>query len=280
MSELPKYRRETAKRSHNSIESECYFTSDLLAQKCINHLNSLRPLNHFDFIIEPSAGAGAFYKYLPAKSIAIDIEPRNLGILRANFLQYKCGFTGIGLIIGNPPFGVRGKIALEFLNKAMSIANIIAFILPRSFKKPDYFKKINKFFHLVDSFDCNDFIDLNGNKKSINCVFQIWEKREYERIDVIRDMEHKDLELRNISVSRISVEKLEKYKNYYDFAIKQVGEDLSVRLPSEIKSSSWWLIKVVNKEKFQKIDLSFVKNSNSIIQSISKKDIIEAYKKL
>ena len=36
-------------------------------------------------------------------------------------------------MVGNPPFGVRGAIALAFINRSLLFAEYVAFILPMSF---------------------------------------------------------------------------------------------------------------------------------------------------
>ena len=65
--------------------------------------------------IEPSAGTGSFYDVLPKVKIGIDIEPRRHEFIRRDFL--KMNWENIiprehRVIIGNPPFGRRGKKAV------------------------------------------------------------------------------------------------------------------------------------------------------------------------
>lgn len=53
------------------------------------------------------------------------------------------------VIVGNPPFGHRGKLALDFLNKSLNEAPIVAFILPNLFKRYSIQKRIDKRAKLV-----------------------------------------------------------------------------------------------------------------------------------
>lgn len=90
--------------------------------------------------MEPSAGEGCFINHLPrARRVALDILPPPDGhaeTRRADFLKWSPPPELADkrfAVIGNPPFGVRGALALEFLNRAALFADIIGFILPMTF---------------------------------------------------------------------------------------------------------------------------------------------------
>lgn len=134
--------------------------------------------------VEPSAGAGAFLPFVKEyRCLAFDIEPDNENIIQSDwFLIDKEIFNGFKTVVfGNPPFGVQGKMAIDFFNES-SFADYIAFILPRSFRKPSIQIKLNKNFHLVQEVILpeNSFL-FQGKDYDVNCVFQIWEKRNEER---------------------------------------------------------------------------------------------------
>jgi hypothetical protein len=65
------------------------------------------------------------------------------------------------------------------------MADIIAFILPRSFTKPSMFNAFEKHFHNVHSRDLkpNSFL-LNGKEYDVPCVFQIWIKKDTPRVEI------------------------------------------------------------------------------------------------
>ncbi|MCE8163746.1 MAG: hypothetical protein I3273_05795 [Candidatus Moeniiplasma glomeromycotorum] len=39
------------------------------------------------------------------------------------------------VVLGNPPFGKKGKLALNFVNKAAKYIDTIGFILPLTFRR-------------------------------------------------------------------------------------------------------------------------------------------------
>lgn len=86
-----------------------------------------------DLFLEPSAGNGSFLNYLN-NYVALDIAPEDARIKKQDFLSYTPSITNF-ITIGNPPFGKRSKLAIEFFNKASEMSNVIAFIVPVSFMK-------------------------------------------------------------------------------------------------------------------------------------------------
>ncbi len=81
--------------------------------------------------IEPSAGDGAFLNELPKnRRIGIDIEPRHDEVIKSDFLEWSPEIVGKYITIGGPPFGVRGKLAVKFMNYASKFSDVVAFILP------------------------------------------------------------------------------------------------------------------------------------------------------
>lgn len=75
---------------------------------------------------------------------------------------------------------------------------------------------------------------------------------------------------------------MDKAKQYYDFAIAQVGSNFKPKMTKDIHSGSYWFIKSnANRdliEIFTTLDYSFLDGMNTVFKSLSKKDIILAYK--
>ena len=95
------------------------------------------------------------------------------------------------IVIGNPPFGLRGNLALRFINHSNKFADIVAFILPPLFDsngKGVPMKRVNGYF-LVHSekLPPNSFHYPNGNSVNIATIFQIWSKIENMRPLKIRE---------------------------------------------------------------------------------------------
>jgi hypothetical protein len=134
--------------------------------------------------LEPSVGDGCFYDLLPKEQrIGIDIAPQRTDILQADYLQYKLPDEKI-IIIGNPPFGHRGVVALDFINHSRK-ADYVCFILPMFFesKGKGSIKYRVRGFNLIHSerLPKNSFYIPSEDKKNhkkvdVKCVFQIWSK--------------------------------------------------------------------------------------------------------
>lgn len=101
---------------------------------------------------EPSAGDGAFVRAVeelyPSASVrAFDIAPSSsplcdTAIGEQDFLNADIPYNANRIVIGNPPFGEQGRLCFQFVEKALDIAPTVCFILPPSFKKESYRKRI------------------------------------------------------------------------------------------------------------------------------------------
>jgi hypothetical protein len=118
-----------------------YYTKVSVASDCMNTFLSLYQEDYF--FCEPSVGAGAFYNILPNdKRIGFDIDPPSgVDCIKTDFLTVDIsGYinrekTNNIVTIGNPPFGKNASTAIKFMNKCSEFSKIIAFILPKTFKK-------------------------------------------------------------------------------------------------------------------------------------------------
>jgi hypothetical protein len=138
-------------------------------------------VNDYVFL-EPSAGNGSFYKLLPEnRKIGLDIEPKLDGIIKQDFFSWEPEINEKNKIIsvGNPPFGLRGNLALRFINRAAKFCDFVAFILPPLFDSDGKGNCMGRveMLNLIHSEKINtDFYYPNGEKIKINVVFQIWAK--------------------------------------------------------------------------------------------------------
>jgi len=130
--------------------------------------------------LEPSVGDGCFFDLLPeSRKIGIDISPVRGDVVKTDYLQYKLPDKKI-IVMGNPPFGHRGVIALNFINYSQK-AEYVCFILPMFFESSG--KGSAKYrvqgFNLIHSEKLpeNSFYVPGTNKTvDVKCVFQIWSK--------------------------------------------------------------------------------------------------------
>jgi len=163
-----------------------YFTKSSIASKCINKIFEYLPDKESFQWIEPSAGNGVFIKLLPIyfDIIAIDIDPKSDNIQKEDFLNWNPSSLDKKMIFfGNPPFGRQSSLAKSFIKHSSKYGDFIAFILPRSFVKPSMSRVFPLNFHCIfnEELEKNAF-EVNNKYYNVPCVFQIWEKKNVNRI--------------------------------------------------------------------------------------------------
>src|SRR4030042_5267722 len=173
-------------------EKDQYYTKSDVALKCLLTLKKVLSdlkINYKDYVfIEPSAGNGSFFKILPNKKIGIDIDPKTKGIIKKDYLKWEPKENNKYLVIGNPPFGLRGHLALQFINHSEKFADIVAFILTQLFNSDGKGapKKRVRNYKLAYSeiIPPNSFIYPNGEEIKIHTIFQVWTKINTENIKI------------------------------------------------------------------------------------------------
>ena len=169
----------------SSSEKDQFFTPLKTAEYCfqtsIKILKKYNDTIHNYCLIEPSAGNGIFFNLFPIdKRIGMDIEPMNNGIIKQDFLDWRPDNKNQKyIVIGNPPFGLRGQLALKFINHSFLFADYVCFILPQLFESDGKGvpRKRVKGFNLIHSESLNtDFENPNKQVIKIKCIFQIWSK--------------------------------------------------------------------------------------------------------
>jgi hypothetical protein len=165
---------------YSTKQKDQFFTPVETAETCFNIFCKLiknygEEVSEFKFI-EPSAGDGSFLKILPAGTIAMDIEPKHPGILEQDYLEWKPPVPNKYAVFGNPPFGLRGHLALRFINHSYEFADYVCFILPQLFESDGKGvpRKRVKGFNLIYSKKIEtSFYEPDGNELKINTIFQI-----------------------------------------------------------------------------------------------------------
>ena len=113
------------------IPLDKYYTEDALAKYCVEKTFEILG-SEWDRIIEPSAGAGAYLKYLPANTLAYDIAPEAPGIETADYREVQLPYMERSLVIGNPPFGRANKLSVQFVKQSLTHSPYISLIQPIS----------------------------------------------------------------------------------------------------------------------------------------------------
>ena len=160
-----------------------FYTIPSYSKKCINKVNELYDNDSWGLIVEPSAGNGSFYNQIESSNkIGIDIAPEIDGLVKQDFFTYQPPEnTKRILVIGNPPFGRVSSLAIQFFNHAAHWADVIAFIIPKTFRRISVQNRLNDSFHLMYDEDVPDKPCSFTPNMSVKCCFQIWKKIEKSR---------------------------------------------------------------------------------------------------
>ncbi len=157
-----------------------FYTKPETVLLCLQELKKLYFFENEDVIVEPSAGDGAFLSVLCLLTdfvVGYDINPKSKYILKQDFLKIEHPVKPINskmYVVGCPPFS--DELLHQFIQKSCKIADVIGFILPKTFKP------------VFDNFNHIKTIDLPDNsfriipedesvELSIPCEFQIWERK-------------------------------------------------------------------------------------------------------
>lgn len=185
---------------YNSTCKDQFFTSKEVAEKCWKtFLKEVKiPIEEYQFI-EPSAGDGSFMSILPKNTIGLDIEPRGKNIQKQDYLswyptEYPTDNEKKYIVFGNPPFGLRGHLALRFINHSYEFADYVCFILPQLFVsdgKGSPRKRVKGYNLIYSELLTAVYYSPEKNEVKVNGVFQIWSKYVKNRVYEIKE-EKKD----------------------------------------------------------------------------------------
>jgi hypothetical protein len=263
-----------------------FYTKPVVAEKCFQEIQKFIHIDsEIDIIIEPSAGNGSFIEpitNITKNHIFYDILPEHPQIIKQDYLNidlttilYPDIHTKIH-IIGNPPFGRQSSLAIKFIKKSTSFCDTISFILPKSFKKESMQKHFPLNFHLIYQVDLEDnsFIINDKEEKDVPCVFQIWEKKDYDRDIVItskpinfsfvKQDEDPDISFRRVGVNAgtIDTNKLDEKSIQSHYFIK-FNSDVDINI-------------AINKIK----QINYEHNNTVGPKSISKQEIIKIFNEI
>lgn len=155
-------------------ELDKFYTNKSASKRFLEMINSRIKLDKYDNIIEPSAGAGAILRLLPKHAIGVDIEPEADGIIKSDFFDYEYP-EGKSITIGNPPFGNRSKLAVEFFKHASKYSSAIAFIVPVTWEKFSIHRQLPEGWHLIHNERLpEDSFELEGKPYRVRCTMQLW----------------------------------------------------------------------------------------------------------
>lgn len=230
------------------IEFDKYYTPVDLAKMLIEKTFEVIGKDNITDIIEPSAGDGSFSNQLDCR--AIDIKPGNDNIEQGDYLSMKIPYKKGRLVIGNPPYGEKLKLAMDFYKKSTEISDYIAFVLPISqlnntvsMKKFEliYSEDLGKKYYSGRNLWCcfniyrRRFDDnIKQNKLQIDGItFYRQDKKDYDKIT---DYDIRMCYWGNGTVGKILTNTDEKYSGEYKIKIDHLKKDEIINF---IKTFDW-----------------------------------------
>jgi hypothetical protein len=248
-----------------------FYTSDKIVKFCYDEVKKRYSENDFSLFLEPSAGVGAFLKVLPeSKREGIDLEPKDNEIKKMDFFNYVPTESGKIFVIGNPPFGRVASLAVKFFNYAAEFAQVIAFVIPKTFQKKSLQNKLNRNFHLKYNINLpkNSFV-LDGKPYNVPCCFQIWEKSDNKRKITKVNLENDYFEFVTKDTADLAVRRVggRAGKATVDFADTKEVSHYYLKVKKRI--SALELSDMINSVNFDKI-----RNSTAGVKSISKPEFV------
>lgn len=152
------------------IVNDKYYTSQELAEYCVHKTEEVIGIDNITEYLEPSAGGGVFLDYLKQNYIAYDIEPEDVRIQKQDFLTLNIPYKKGRCIIGNPPFGIKNTMSVQFFKKSLQLGDYISFILPISqYKNNQQMYEFN----LVHS---EDLGEKEYSDRKVHCCFNIYKR--------------------------------------------------------------------------------------------------------
>lgn len=274
-----------------SVANECYLAIKQLLKQAGKKDKDL-------LFIEPSAGSGVFLNAIQEHKLGFDIAPTkesNHTIQQNDFLNDDLfelldtkQLSKQLVFIGNPPFGTKSKLAIDFVNKSLGYSNIVGFIVPLQFRKWSVQSKINPNARLILDMDLQEnAFEFMGKDYKVRCCFQVWALDSFStsfddfRLDVKPDTNHPDFEMYQYN----RTEQAKKFFDYeWDFAVPRQGYlDYTTKAYSKDEcdmKQQWIFFKAKNKEileKLKQLDFTKLSKKNIGIPGFGKADVVQEF---
>jgi hypothetical protein len=270
-----------------------FYTIPTISLNCIKTIGSKYNWDNWDLVVEPSAGNGSFLLQIPTdKKIGIDILPEHPDIIEMDFfdycphpLQLPCIENSNILVIGNPPFGRVSSIAVKFFNHSAEWASVIAFIIPKTFRRVSIQNRLNRMFHLVYDDDIPSEPCSFTPPMQAKCCFQIWEKKEEPRDIIKLSNKHDDWEF--LPYGPLDIRGQPTPPKGADFALLAYGGKCGTIVNTgldKLSPKSWhWIKSKISIplliERFGLLDYSLSKNT-ARQNSIGRGELVKLYSEL
>ena len=273
-----------------------FYTQEHVAKQCFEFLHSQLNISENAIYLEPSAGAGSFINLL-SHYIALDIAPEDDRIKKQDYLKYEVDKENF-ITIGNPPFGNRSKLAIDFFNKAATMSDVIAFIVPVSFMKWSVQKNLSSNFALYNYLYLeSESFTSNGKPYSVRTVFQIWVKKgsQYDnginlRLTKQPPISHEDFKIWQYNATPESVKYIEEdwkyatyrqgYHDYNQIFTRENYDYIKGKMTADKKKQQFFFIKPLTEEAENLIlnmDFNALAERNTATPGFGKGDFVSYY---
>lgn len=232
-------------QSSNKLHLDKYYTPPNLAEYCINKTYEIIGKENIAEYIEPSAGNGSFSLQIP-NCIAYDIEPEHKTIIKQDFLELELEYKKGRLLIGNPPFGSRNTLAVQFYKKSIQIGDYIAFILPVSQLNN------NQQMYEFDLIHSEDLGLRQYSDRKIHCCLNIYRRPINGKLNNKPNYKLKDISITEVRLGNKQV-------NDYDVAICAWGSGIGNIIEHKNQYAKEFYIKIHNNKYKDKI-IELIKN--------------------
>jgi predicted RNA methylase len=163
---------------------EQYYTPHDQAIAIIERASRHLPDTANRVFLEPAGGTGAFIEASKEfgfnKIVSFDIEPKHPDVQLGDFLAQQLDLAN-AVCITNPPFGRNNSLSVPFFNKAAQYSDLVAFIVPRSWRKWTVLNRLDQDFELVDDWDLAlDYVNEAGHAThgvgNLRTCVQVWRR--------------------------------------------------------------------------------------------------------
>lgn len=261
-----------------------FYTIPTVAEICITRVGERYPWSNWGLVVEPSAGNGSFLTRIPTeKRIGMDISPQHPDIIRQDFFEYiPPRMDEPILVIGNPPFGRICSLAIRFFQHAAQWADVIAFIVPRTFRRISVHNKLPRSLHLVWDEDIPSEPCSFEPPMAAKCCFQIWQNRLDARPFIKLPTTHPDWEFMRLGPKDTQGQPTPPIGA--DFAIRAYGgacgEIVETGLEHLCPKSWHWIAARIDRtvllNRFQSLDYT-VSQDTARQNSIGKGELVRLY---
>ena len=264
-----------------------FYTIPSISEKCIKIVGTLYDWNKWSLVVEPSAGNGSFLSQIPVnsiKKIGMDIVPEHKDIISKDFFEYTPDFNNDSniLVIGNPPFGRVSSLAVKFFNHAAKWSNVIAFIIPKTFRRISLQNRLDNNFHLIHDEDIPSNPCSFYPPMQVKCCFQIWAKKQNKREIIKLITSHNDWDF--LQFGPLNDKNQPMPPENADFAILAYGGKCGSVVRNDLhklSAKSWHWIKAnidieILINRFNSLDYSFSKNT-ARQNSIGRGELVQLY---